>query len=108
MAEAAGRNLQLVQAGVREVPPVFTDREIRGAAVRAAPTLSMAGEALADLYTYARETRLRPKGSGGRPMAAQGGKRSRPFGSRFRRSLLMQQPAPQIAILGLLAVDSNV
>jgi pilus assembly protein CpaE len=44
--------LQLMQAGVREVLPNFTDREIRQAAVRAASTLSTAGEVLADLYTF--------------------------------------------------------
>jgi pilus assembly protein CpaE len=44
--------LQLMQAGVREVLPNFTDREIRQAAVRAASTLATAGEILADLYTF--------------------------------------------------------
>jgi pilus assembly protein CpaE len=44
--------LQLMQAGVREVLPAFTDREIRQAAVRAASTLGTAGEVLADLYTF--------------------------------------------------------
>jgi pilus assembly protein CpaE len=44
--------LQLMQAGVREVLPNFTDREIRQAAVRAASTLATAGEVLADLYTF--------------------------------------------------------
>jgi pilus assembly protein CpaE len=44
--------LQLMQAGVREVLPNFTDREIRQAAVRAASTLATAGETLADLYTF--------------------------------------------------------
>jgi pilus assembly protein CpaE len=44
--------LQLMQAGVREVLPNFTEREIRQAAVRAASTLATAGEALADLYTF--------------------------------------------------------
>ncbi len=44
--------LQLMQAGVREVLPNFTDRDIRQAAVRAASTLATAGEVLADLYTF--------------------------------------------------------
>jgi pilus assembly protein CpaE len=44
--------LQLMQAGVREVLPNFTDREIRQAAVRAASTLATAGEILADLYAF--------------------------------------------------------
>ncbi len=44
--------LQLMQAGVREVLPNFTDREIRQAAVRAASALAAAGETLADLYTF--------------------------------------------------------
>ena len=44
--------LQLMQAGVREVLPNFTDRDIRQAAVRAASTLATAGETLADLYTF--------------------------------------------------------
>jgi pilus assembly protein CpaE len=44
--------LQLMQAGIREVLPNFTDREIRQAAVRAASTLATAGEVLADLYTF--------------------------------------------------------
>ncbi len=36
--------LQLMQAGVREVLPNFTQREIRQAATRAASTLATAGE----------------------------------------------------------------
>ena len=44
--------LQLMQAGVREVLPEFTDREIRQAAARAASTLASAGETLADLYAF--------------------------------------------------------
>jgi len=44
--------LQLMQAGVREVLPSFTEREIRQAAARAASTLATAGETLADLYTF--------------------------------------------------------
>jgi len=42
----------LMQAGVREVLPSFTEREIRQAAARAASTLATAGETLADLYTF--------------------------------------------------------
>jgi len=44
--------LQLMQAGVREVMPEFTQREIRQAATRAASTLCAAGEVLADLYAF--------------------------------------------------------
>ena len=44
--------LQLMQAGVREVLPNFTQREIRQAAVRAASTLASAGEILAELYAF--------------------------------------------------------
>ncbi len=44
--------LQLMQAGVREVLPNFTQREIRQAAARAASTLSTTGESLADLYAF--------------------------------------------------------
>jgi pilus assembly protein CpaE len=44
--------LQLMQAGVREVLPNFTEREIRQAAARAASTLAMAGEQLAELYAF--------------------------------------------------------
>ena len=44
--------LQLMQAGVREVLPDFTQREIRQAAARAASTLSTSGETLADLYAF--------------------------------------------------------
>jgi pilus assembly protein CpaE len=44
--------LQLMQAGVREVLPEFTQREIRQAATRAASTLSASGEVLADLYAF--------------------------------------------------------
>jgi pilus assembly protein CpaE len=44
--------LQLMQAGVREVLPNFTHREIRQAAGRAASTLGTAGEALAELYAF--------------------------------------------------------
>lgn len=44
--------LQLMQAGVREVLPNFSQREIRQAAARAASTLATAGETLADLYTF--------------------------------------------------------
>ena len=44
--------LQLMQAGVREVLPEFTDREIRQAAARAASTLATSGDSLADLYAF--------------------------------------------------------
>ncbi len=44
--------LQLMQAGVREVLPSFTHREIRQAAARAASTLTTTGDALADLYAF--------------------------------------------------------
>jgi pilus assembly protein CpaE len=44
--------LQLMQAGVREVLPDFTHREIRQAAARAASTLATSGEVLADLYAF--------------------------------------------------------
>jgi pilus assembly protein CpaE len=44
--------LQLMQAGVREVLPEFTHRDIRQAAARAASTLATAGEILADLYAF--------------------------------------------------------
>ncbi|MGP0073008.1 MAG: CpaE family protein [Bryobacteraceae bacterium] len=44
--------LQLMQAGVREVLPEFTDREIRQAAARAASTLATSGETMADLYAF--------------------------------------------------------
>jgi pilus assembly protein CpaE len=44
--------LQLMHAGVREVMPNFSDREIRQAATRAASTLTNAGETLADLYAF--------------------------------------------------------
>jgi pilus assembly protein CpaE len=44
--------LQLMQAGVREVLPDFTHREIRQAAARAVSTLATAGEILADLYAF--------------------------------------------------------
>ena len=44
--------LQLMQAGVREVLPEFTHREIRQAATRAASTLATSGEILADLYAF--------------------------------------------------------
>lgn len=44
--------LQLMQAGVREVLPDFTQREIRQAAARAASTLATSGEVLADLYAF--------------------------------------------------------
>jgi pilus assembly protein CpaE len=44
--------LQLMQAGVREVLPDFTDREIRQAAARAASTLATSGEVLAELYAF--------------------------------------------------------
>jgi pilus assembly protein CpaE len=44
--------LQLMQAGVREVLPNFTHRDIRQAATRAASTLATAGEPLADLYAF--------------------------------------------------------
>jgi pilus assembly protein CpaE len=44
--------LQLMQAGVREVLPNFTDRDIRQAATRAASTLAAGGELLADLYAF--------------------------------------------------------
>lgn len=44
--------LQLMQAGVREVLPNFTPREVRQAAARACSTLATAGEILADLYAF--------------------------------------------------------
>jgi pilus assembly protein CpaE len=44
--------LQLMQAGVREVLPNFTHRELRQAAARAASTLATAGEVLAELYAF--------------------------------------------------------
>lgn len=44
--------LQLMHAGVREVIPSFTDREMRQAVTRAASTLTNAGETLADLYAF--------------------------------------------------------
>lgn len=44
--------LQLMQAGVREVLPNFTHRDIRQAAARAASTLATAGDMLADLYAF--------------------------------------------------------
>lgn len=44
--------LQLMQAGVREVLPNFTQREIHQAAARAAATLATAGESIADLYAF--------------------------------------------------------
>jgi pilus assembly protein CpaE len=44
--------LQLMQAGVREVLPDFTQREIRQAAARAASTLATSGDVLADLYAF--------------------------------------------------------
>lgn len=44
--------LQLMQAGVREVLPDFTHRELRQAAARAASTLVTAGETLAELYAF--------------------------------------------------------
>ena len=44
--------LQLMQAGVREVIPNFSHREICQAAVRAASTLATAGDILADLYAF--------------------------------------------------------
>jgi Flp pilus assembly CpaE family ATPase len=44
--------LQLMQAGVREALPSFTQREIRQAATRAASTLATAGAALAELYAF--------------------------------------------------------
>ncbi len=44
--------LQLMQAGVREVLPNFTQREIRQAAARAASTLATTGDTLADLYAF--------------------------------------------------------
>jgi pilus assembly protein CpaE len=44
--------LQLMQAGVREVLPNFTEREIRQAAARAASTLASSGELLAELYAF--------------------------------------------------------
>ncbi len=44
--------LQLMQAGVREVLPNFTHRDIRQAAARAASTLATAGEILAELYAF--------------------------------------------------------
>ncbi len=44
--------LQLMQAGVRDVLPHFTYREILHAANRAAAGLACAGELLADLYTF--------------------------------------------------------
>ena len=44
--------LQLMQAGVREVLPNFTHRDIRQAATRAASMLATAGDALADLFAF--------------------------------------------------------
>ena len=44
--------LQLMQAGVRDVLPHFTFREILNAASRAASSLACAGEILADLYAF--------------------------------------------------------
>lgn len=44
--------LQLMQAGVREVLPEFTHREIRQAATRAASTLATSGDVLADLFAF--------------------------------------------------------
>jgi pilus assembly protein CpaE len=44
--------LQLMQAGVREVLPNFTHRDIRQAAARASATLANAGELLAELYAF--------------------------------------------------------
>jgi pilus assembly protein CpaE len=44
--------LQLMQAGVREALPSFTQREIRQAATRAASTLATAGATLAELYAF--------------------------------------------------------
>jgi pilus assembly protein CpaE len=44
--------LQMMQAGVREVLPNFTHREIRQAAARAASTLATSGDILADLYAF--------------------------------------------------------
>jgi pilus assembly protein CpaE len=44
--------LQLMQAGVRDVLPQFSYREILHAANRAAASLACAGELLADLYTF--------------------------------------------------------
>ncbi len=44
--------LQLMQAGVREVLPNFTQREIRQVAGRAASTLAAAGEVLAEVYAF--------------------------------------------------------
>jgi Flp pilus assembly CpaE family ATPase len=44
--------LQLMQAGVREVLPSFTQRELRQAATRAASTLATAGATLAELYAF--------------------------------------------------------
>ncbi len=44
--------LQLMQAGVREVLPNFTHRDIRQAATRAASTLATTGETLAELYAF--------------------------------------------------------
>ena len=44
--------LELMQAGVRDVLPHFTSREIRQAAGRAAASLRSAGEVLADLYAF--------------------------------------------------------
>ncbi len=44
--------LQLMQAGVREALPSFTEREIRQAATRAASTLATAGATLAELYAF--------------------------------------------------------
>jgi pilus assembly protein CpaE len=44
--------LQLMQAGVREVLPAFTEREIRQAAGRAASMLATSGDILAELYAF--------------------------------------------------------
>jgi pilus assembly protein CpaE len=44
--------LQLMQVGVREVLPNFTQREIRQAAGRATSTLATAGEVPAELYAF--------------------------------------------------------
>ena len=44
--------LELMQAGVRDVLPHFTCREIKQAADRAAANLDSAGELLADLYAF--------------------------------------------------------
>jgi pilus assembly protein CpaE len=44
--------LELMQAGVRDVLPHFTHREIKQAAERAAANLASANEVLADLYAF--------------------------------------------------------